>query len=483
MTDSRAGRGLRAAALAALGTFCGVHGAGAQEPPLPAAIPVLTIGEALRAALQRNPDLLNGQDALLTTRVAERGVLAGYLPQAVPFFQLDRSRDSGVRTETYGVTASEQFPFGTRLEAQASVNRNPGDFPDNPYASDYRLTLTQPLLGGADPAVTREPLRQARRSTSGQERAVEVLKRRSVIAIYSAYLGLARQEDALRFESEHVERARRLTEFSRARFSSGSLSRLDVLRAEQQEALAIVTRNDAENLVEDFRDALRRAAGLAPDLAFSIVAPSELPAAAAEIDPATAAAEIADRRPEAREARDAVVDAEFAVRIAKSVELPSLDGVLTYEGISTSATAGEALRPRNAALLFGLRSRYGLNSTLLHAQRREAEIALATRKRNYQLFVDDLVREVRRAYRRLDALRRNREIAEQNMRAAQLQVEVAQLRFEKGLSDNFNVVDAETLYNSARLYELDSRFNILLARLDCLFSAGRLDVLPFLQQP
>ena len=471
---------LRAASLAGLAALALPLSAQPQDPP-PAATPVLTIGEALRAALQRNPDLLNGQDALLSTRFAERGVVAGFLPQAVPFFQLDRSRDSGVRTETWGVIASEQFPFGTRLEAQASVNRNPGDFPENPYASDYRLTLTQPLVGGADPAVTREPLRQARRSTSGQERAVEVLRRRSVIAIYAAYLGVARQEDALRFEGERVDRARRLTEFSRARFSAGSLSRLDVLRAEQQEALAVVTRNDAENLVEDFRDALRRAAGLAPDLKFSIAAPSDLPAA--EADPGTAAAEIADRRPEAREARDAVVDAEFAVRIAKSLELPSLDGVLTYEAASSSATAGDALRPRNPSLLFGLRSRYGLNSTLLHAQRREAEIALSTRKRNYQLFVDDLVREVRRAYRRLDALRRNWEIAAENMRAAQLQVEVAQLRFEKGLSDNFNVVDAETLYNSARLYELDSRFNILLARLDCLFSAGRLDVLPFLQQP
>ncbi len=424
---------------------------------------------------------MNGQDALLSTRIAERGVVAGYLPQAVPFFQLDRSRDSNVRTETYGVLASEQFPFGTRLEAEARVNRNSGDFPGDPYASDYRLTLTQPLLGGADPAVTREPLRQARRSTSGQERAVEVLRRRSVIAIYSAYLGVARQEDALRFESERVDRARRLTEFSRARFAAGSLSRLDVLRAEQQEALAIVTKNDAANLVEDFRDALRRAAGLPPDLQFVIAAPADVPEA--ESDAETAAAEVADRRPEAREARDAVVDAEFAVRIAKSLELPSLDGVLTYDAASSSATAGDALRPRNAALLFGLRSRYGLNSMLLHAQRREAEIALSTRKRNYQLFLDDLVREVRRAYRRLDALRRNWEIAARNMRAAQLQVEVAQLRFEKGLSDNFNVVDAETLYNSARLYELDSRFNILLARLDCLFSAGRLDVLPFLQQP
>ena len=60
---------------------------------------------------------------------------------------------------------------------------------------------------------------------------------------------------------------------------------------------------------------------------------------------------------------------------------------------------------------------------------------------------------------------------------------MARLRFEKGLSDNFNVVDAENLLNAARLFELDSRVSILLARLDCLYSSGRLDVKPFLELP
>jgi outer membrane protein TolC len=51
------------------------------------------------------------------------------------------------------------------------------------------------------------------------------------------------------------------------------------------------------------------------------------------------------------------------------------------------------------------------------------------------------------------------------------------------LSDNFNVVDAENLLNSARLLELDSRFAILLARLDCLYSSGLLETGPLLAQP
>jgi outer membrane protein TolC len=190
-----------------------------------------------------------------------------------------------------------------------------------------------------------------------------------------------------------------------------------------------------------------------------------------------------ERRPEALEGRDEVTDAEFAFRIAKSLQLPSLNGFLRYEATGSGRSTGDALQPRNPAFVFGLSSQYGLNNTTLRAQTREAEIELGLRKRNFALLEDDLAREIRRAYRRLDALMRNHEIAVANEKVSELQAEVARLRFEKGLSDNFNVVDADNLLNSARLFELDSRVSILLARLDCLYSSGQLDVKPFLELP
>src|SRR5712692_3832080 len=128
-----------------------------QQPP-PSSSPPLTIGQALRSAIERNPDLANASDLFAFARVAERGVASTFLPQATPFFSADRSREQGLRTETYGVSASEQFPFGPLVEGLASVTRSPVDSPETPYSSDYKLTLTQPLLRGADPAVTAEPL-------------------------------------------------------------------------------------------------------------------------------------------------------------------------------------------------------------------------------------------------------------------------------------------------------------------------------------
>jgi outer membrane protein TolC len=177
-----------------------------------------------------------------------------------------------------------------------------------------------------------------------------------------------------------------------------------------------------------------------------------------------------------------VHDSKLSVRIARSLELPSLDAVVSYEAAGSGRSVGDALPVRTSAFLFGFRTQYGLNYGTLYAQRREAEITLATRERNYQLLEDDLAREVRRAYRRLEAQRQNEAIASENLEVAELQAKVARLRFEKGLSDNFNVVDADNLWNSARLLELDSRLNILLAQLECLYASGSIDVALFLQQ-
>jgi outer membrane protein len=473
--------------VASLAIACVANGQqlpGRDVPPPPRAAepPLLSIGTALRLALSRNPELLNTTDLLFSTLWNERAVRSTFLPQVTPFFAFEKNDETGVRTDTYGTLVSQQFLFGTAIDGQFVIDRQPDALHvEETYVGDYRLTLRQPLLRGADPAVTAEPLRQARRSTSAQSRAVEVARRRTVLLIYQAYLGVARQLEALKLASDRVLRAQDLTTFSRARFTAGSVSRLDVLRAEQQEASTIVTRNDTENALEDFRDLLRRTAAIPNAEAFSVVMPVDLPVAPPDVEDAVA--ERMDRRPEALESQDQVTDAEFAVRIGKSLELPSVNGFLRYEASGVGRSAGDALHPRDPALVFGLSSQYGLNSTVLRAQRKQAEIDLGVRKRNLETLGGDLAREIRRAYRNLDAFERNHAIAVENERIAALQAEVARLRFEKGLSDNFNVVDAENLLNSARLLELDSRVSILLARLDCLYSSGRLDVSRFVNLP
>lgn len=476
--------------LAIAGALCSMVLSGQESPPEPEGPPPpaatfrprpLSIGDALRVAFYANPDLLNSEDLLLSARINELSVRSNYLPQVTPFYAALHSSSSGVQSQAYGVRATQQFSFGPLIEASAVVTRAPPDFPDYLYGSDYIVSLTQPLLRGADPVVTREPLHLAERLTTTGGRALEVQRRQTILLIYQLYLGLAQEQDAVHIAADRLEQARKLTQFSHARFLAGGVSRLDVLRSEQQEASASVERNDATNLAFDLRDQLRRAAGLRPDYDFTISAPERLPGGGPS--EAQALEGVASRRPEALEAADRVKDAELAVRIAKSLQLPSLDGVLSYEAIGNGGNVGSSFPIKSSSFLFGFRSEYGLNTTALYAQRRQAEIDLEVRKRDYQLLLDDLARDVQQAYRRLETARSNNAVAVENLKVAELQVKVARLRFEKGLSGNFDAVDADNLLNSARLLELSSRFNILLAELDCLYRSGYLNVSEFLEQP
>jgi outer membrane protein len=457
-------------------------GLAAQEPtPTPPAGPAFTIGDAIRATLERNPDLLNSLDTLSVTRWSEKAVRSSYFPQFTPFLATARDPDTGQRIDSYGFDASEQFPFGPLFMATGSVTRDPVATPATPYVSGYHLTLTQPLLKGVDPAVTREPLRQARRATQRQERALEVTRRQAILAVYSAYLAVVREDRALAISRERLDRAHELTAFSRARFAAGSVSRLDVLRAEQQEASTQTAVNDEAAAAGDARDILRRTAGLPRDMEFAVRIPGELPVSELPLNDAVAG--VMDRRPEAQEARDEVVDAEFSVRIAKNEQLPSLSAVLGYTFAALGTRFGDVWKPQSPIFTFGFRTDYNFNATSLYAARRTAEVQLETRRRNLSIFEDDLVRDVRRTYRRLEAVTKNLAIATENLRVAELQLDVARLRFEKGLSDNFNVVDAENLLNTTKLFELDQRIALMLARLDCLFASGALSADSFRSQP
>ena len=153
-------------ALAAASLFLGAaafsNSVAAQQPEHPPGRePLLTIGTAIRSALTRNPELLDTTDALLSAQWNERAVRSTYLPQVVPFFTTEKSDETGERTDSYGLLVSEQFLFGTSLQGQAIVNRQPLTPGGESHSADYRLTLSQPLLRGVDPAVSAEPLRLA----------------------------------------------------------------------------------------------------------------------------------------------------------------------------------------------------------------------------------------------------------------------------------------------------------------------------------
>jgi outer membrane protein TolC len=389
-------------------------------------------------------------------------------------------RDGGLPAlSRYGIAVSEQTPLGPRVSGVLETSRLEGE---EEWDSFGALTLSQPLLRGLDPAVTREPLRSARRNVDTQQRNLAVRKRSTVVAVWGAYLVSILQDALLREAVGRTERAGRLLEASRAKEEAGSVSRLDVLRAEQLLAQARSQENDARNAREDAYDVLARLLGRPAGSRWTLAPPERLPVAVPEEEAAIAAA--LSSREEVVEARERVKDAEAQLRISKSLLLPSLDAALTWSVTGRSGDFGGALWPSGAsAWTLGFSSQAPLNLGTQLAAKTQAEISLRSARRAVETVEADVVTQVRAASRRLGTSRERLALDEANEEVARMQLEVAELRFGKGLTDNFFVVDAEGLYNSARVSLLTSRQQVLLDELRLLSGAGLLRPEEFLPRP
>jgi outer membrane protein len=441
-------------------------------PPTEASRPagLLTVEKAVAEALSSSPDLLDAVDAAATAAAWLSGSRSLFAPQLSPFYQRTTGSENADASTSYGVRLSQQFTFGTRVEGsiQASTQIDgPG------YTTAYSVGASQPLLRGADPVVTREPLRAAERLAQTQGRSLTMARRRAVIQTWSAFLNVIAAEELVRISSSRTERAQRLVAASEAKLEAGSVSRLDVLRASQLLSSARSQDNDTRNARDDAHDALGRILGRPPSSRFLLEAPQALPVQAPDEETAVNSALV--HREDVQEARDRVRDAEIALRISKSMILPSLDAVAGWNASGSSSSFGGSLSsPGKPTTTFGLRSSADLNIGMAIAQKNQSAIILSAERRHLQLVQDDAIRLVRQSARRLQGARERLNIDAANMEVAQLQLDVATLRFEKGLTDNFNVIDAENLFNSAQISLLSSRNAVLLAELDLLFSAALL---------
>jgi outer membrane protein TolC len=189
----------------------------------------------------------------------------------------------------------------------------------------------------------------------------------------------------------------------------------------------------------------------------------------------TAIAAALGAREEVVEARERVKDAEAQLRIAKSLLLPSLDAALTWSATGRSGSFGGSLWPSSgSAWTLGFSSQAPLNLGAQLAARTQAEISLRAARRAVERLEADVATQVRAAARRLATNRERLALDAANEEVSRMQLEVAQLRFSKGLTDNFFVVDAEGLYNATRVSLLTSRQQVLLDELRLLSDSGLL---------
>jgi outer membrane protein len=264
-----------------------------------------------------------------------------------------------------------------------------------------------------------------------------------------------------------------LHEQSNAKLTAGRVSQLDVLRAQQLVAQAEAERIDSVAALDSAKDELRLLMNEGPDFEFAIdPALPSVPAPPSADDAVTVALA---RRPELHVAADRVDDAERAVSAARTHLRPQLDFQVGVTRQSTGTDLWSSLGSEGFQLTSGIAASVPFNRTQQTASYEIAVLDRAQRARELEARRAAVVFETRRALREQQRAQLSVDLAANAAALAEKEVDVARLRFDRGLASSLDVVAAESGLLAAESRRIETKAALVVARLSLLAVMGTFD--------
>lgn len=279
----------------------------------------------------------------------------------------------------------------------------------------------------------------------------------TVAQAYFTHLRNLRRIDVL---NANVERAQVLLTLARNQAAAGVATQIDVTRAEALLAQAEQTRMQQQTLVFGSEIALLRLLDLPADRSLQLVdfaVRRTLPAAAASDLAARA------RRPEFLRVERAIEQSQLEVRAARAGRLPTVG--LTGEYGTVAATFGD--RDNETAWLAAAT----LSVPLFDGWKTRSDLQLALSKQRAQELrkrqVEQLIAtELRLAHQDASSRLAQISVAEKSLRLADEELRLARSRYEQGVADNREVVEAQNRIALAADGLVEAEYQYNLARLE-----------------
>jgi outer membrane protein TolC len=422
-------------------TFCVVSVAACAAEDRPR----LTLAGAVREALQRNERLVDQRDTTEQAVLGLRLARNEFKPKIVPNV-LGSFGQTDINSQTYRIDVSQRFTTGSEFRigvgtATAQIPTVGDDI--HFYNADTTVTFTQPLLRGFGPAVARRPLAAAELRRSDADRQQLAAEQQVALDVASAYYRVVAQQSLIDVAQKSLERSRTLRDASEAKLGAGLVSQLDVLRAQQLVAQAEIQLFDAQTATDDARDHLLILIGR--DAGAQIEVEAMMPAAPTEhISSEDAVTAALAHRLDLRSASALAADADRQIAFARNQLLPQVDVNFAYTRRETADTFARSfgLDRFRFATFFTITSPIDRTAQIVDYQ--NAVIDRDRRRRGVDTMRRRIVEDVQRGLRSRDRLRRLVAAAETAALLSRREVEVAQLRYERGLSNNLDVVSAES---------------------------------------
>ena len=287
-------------------------------------------------------------------------------------------------------------------------------------------------------------------------------------AVAQAYFALRSLDAQITVLENTIKLRRESLEIAQSRLDAGLAPELDVYQAQSALSDALVQLREAvrnRSLVEHQLGQLTGRLDLK-------IAPGELFALPlAPVPPAGLPSALLERRPDIRQAEEALVAANAQIGVARAAMFPTLS--LTASAGAQSEELSNLLKSGASIWTLG----FGLALPLFDAGRRQARVDQATARREqavagYQRAVETGFREVADALVNAQQSGESEDELKVRLDAARHALELSTLRYETGYSPYLEVLDAQRTANDAELAFVRNRQARLGFSVDLMKSLG-----------
>ena len=443
---------------------------------LPSAIVAasLSLEDAVHLALGQNVQLQSTRESVTSANISLESAKSQFKIQIRP--DISGLLQSGDNVEQrYGMKMNKKFAIGGELGWQANTRIDKTS--TDAYRTEVTLRYTQPLLKGRGALANTADITAAERRTRSQYRALLLAQQQLIINVAAAYYGILRDQLLLEANYRAVERARLLLQAAEAKLKVGMASKMDVFRAELQVLTAENGLVDAEESLLNTRQRLNILLSTDLNAVFTLSTPlSYEPVEMLDQDALIKHA--LENRLEMQNVYESLQEAEQQMQIARQNQYPPLDLSVHYTLSGQSDGFQESLDLDDTAWGVGVNTSFDFNFTRQQGAYRQAQLTYNGAVRAIEAKEQDILLEVLRAVNSVRQAQARIGLQEQSVMQAEKQLELAELRYKKGLSDNLDVIDAEEAVLKAKTGYYSAVVQQILAKLTLKHVTGALDI-PF----
>jgi len=403
----------------------------------------LTLDEALGAVSQSSLEVLISREAVAQAVEAQRQTRSGLLPRVT----LDSVQR---RSQTATLGGAPQPSPSNRFDALLNA----------------RIDLVNPVnlarYSAARAAVTVAQLGEA-----GTRQAI-------LAAVAETYFAHLRNLERTRVLEDNIARAQRLLELATHQLNAGVATQIDVTRAEALVVVAEQALIQQGTVVHASELALKRLLAVEDMHVPVSLAPFELPRMLPSRRPDES--EVFARRPELRGAHALLEQNFIEIRAARSNRLPTLALVGNYGYASAVAFNGDERKAWTTSAALSVPIFDGAQTRAMTRQARSRYRAQTLRVRSLE---NQVSAELQLA--RQDAASRLAQIgvAETQLALAREELDLAEKRFEQGVADNREIIEAQGRLATAEDNLVEAIFLYNVSRVELARAQGEvLEILP-----